>query len=110
MLRPFAMGTAAQTTFAAQTQNVRTLTANTTLTATDYLVRVDTTSGNVTITLPTGSAYQGIIYDIKKIAAANTLTISSANNIDGQSSVALTAQYANITVQYDYATTSWNIL
>jgi hypothetical protein len=109
MYRPFAMGTAAQTP-TAQTQTVRTVTSNATLDATDFLVRVDTTSGNVTITLPTGSAYQGIIYDIKKIVGANTLTITSANNIDGQTSIALTARYASLNVQYDYATTSWNIL
>jgi DUF4097 and DUF4098 domain-containing protein YvlB len=112
-MRPFSSGAIPPTTTTtptAQTQSIRTITASTTLTSTDYSVRVNTASGSVTVTLPTGSAYQGIVYQIKKIAAANTMTITSANNIDGQASINLTANDANVTLQYDYASTTWNIL
>ena len=94
----------------AQTPSIRTISASTTLTTADYTVRVDTTSGSVTVTLPTGSTYQGIIYQIKKVAAANTVTVSSASNIDGQSSLSLTADYDTVTVQYDSISSTWNIL
>lgn len=110
MFRPFALGATPYSPPTAQTQSIRTVNANTTLTATDFGIRVNTTAGNVTITLPTGAAYQGMIYNIKKIAAANTLVIASAHNIDGQSSLNITANNASTALQYDFASTSWNIL
>lgn len=110
-MRPFASGAlpplAAST---AQIQAIRTVSANTTLTAVDYAVRVNTTSGNVTITLPTGAAYQGMIYQVKKVAAANSLLVTSAHAIDGVSTQTVTALNSNLTLQYDFASASWNIL
>ena len=111
-MRPFAFGAGVSAAGGgtAQTPSIRTISANATLTAADYTVRVDTTSGNVTVTLPTGSTYQGIIYQIKKVAAANTVTISSTSNIDGQASFTLSANDDAITVQYDNTSSTWNIL
>lgn len=109
-MRFFATGNAGSLPDSIQAPAIRTISANTTLGLSDYAVRVNTASGNVTVTLPTGAGFHGLIYQIKKVAASNTMTVASAANIDGQSSIALTANNSNITVQYDHPTTSWNIL
>jgi hypothetical protein len=51
----------------------------------DEVLLVDTTSATITVNLPTPSAtYNGFTIVIKKVVAANTLTIKSASgNIDG---------------------------
>lgn len=66
-----------------------------TMVATDYMVLVDTTAGNVTITLPTAVGIAGTVYVIKKKVAGNTLTIdgNGAETIDGSATVSLTTQY-----------------
>ena len=57
------------------------------------LVTVDTSGGNVTLTLPTPSAVTGHRVEVKKLTAANTLTVSSSANIDGAPTLAWTTQY-----------------
>jgi len=55
-------------------------------------VLADTTSGNVTLTLP--QQKQGAVYWVKKKTAANTLTVSGGGvNIDGAATKAWTTQY-----------------
>lgn len=70
----------------------RLVSSATTLTAGDFLVLVDTTSGSVTVTLPLAAQHPNQRYEIKKTAAANTLTVqrSGSDLIDGASTKAWT--------------------
>jgi len=55
----------------------------------------NTTSGNITITLPSPTGLTGRFYIIKKTSANNTLTISpTSGTIEGAASIALTANYS----------------
>lgn len=105
----------------AQTQKVKwsnatgtaatvTKTANYTATSDDHTIRIDTTSGNVTIALPTAASSVGRIYTFKKTVAANTATIdpSGAETIDGSSTSTLSSQYDKLTIQSNG--TSWDII
>jgi hypothetical protein len=53
------------------------------------IVLGDTSSGNITLTLPTPSTVTGRIYQIKKISADNDLIVTSSTNIDNSSTVTL---------------------
>lgn len=89
---------------------VSTKTSNYTATGADCTIRADTTGGNIGITLP-ASPVNGQIINVKKIAAANTLTIlGNGLNIDGSASIPITTNNQNTKVQYDSASTTWNIL
>lgn len=94
--------------------SVTTVTETTTLGSAHYTVLVDATAGAVTINLPSAasaySAGRGRIYQIKKIDAANTVTVdgNGAETIDGQATLALTAQWQSVTIQSNG--TSWSLL
>lgn len=79
------------------------------ITAADGVILGDTTSGSFAVTLPTAV---GIVrpFHVKKIAAANTLTINttSSQTIDGGTSIAITALDESITVVSD--NTNWRII
>lgn len=79
--------------------SVRTLTASGTLSVREATVLVNTTGGNVTVTLPRSYEATGRTYDIKKMVAANTMTIASADNIDGAASQSTSTQYDSFTVR-----------
>lgn len=73
------------------------------------VLTVDTSAGNVTITLPTVGANAGKTITIVKTSAANTLTVDGAGAlISGSATEAWTAAYDTRTI-YD-ATTEWLIL
>lgn len=62
----------------------RTVTTDATLTDADYMVRADTTGGDVTITLPDGADRPGQQFAIKKLVAANNVIVqASGGTIDG---------------------------
>jgi hypothetical protein len=87
---------------------VSTKTGAYTVITSDGVILGDTTSAGFTITLPTavGATKQ---YTIKKIVAANTLTIASTSGtIDGSASLAITAQYTALTFVSDG--TNWFIV
>lgn len=52
------------------------------------VVLVTTTGGNVTLTLPSPQTVPGFRVEVKKLTAANTLTLSSTANIDGTGTLA----------------------
>lgn len=60
---------------------VQTVSTNVTL-AGNSMVMVDTSSGNITVTLPSASSCAGRSYIIKKTATAYTLRLSASSNID----------------------------
>jgi hypothetical protein len=66
----------------------------------DSVISVDTTSGNVSIYLPTATTITGRIYTIKKIVAANTVTVdpSGSQTIDDSTTATLSSQWSYITV------------
>jgi hypothetical protein len=99
-------------------QNVSGLTASITRTASWTLVQnfgyaeFDCTSGNLTLTLllPT-NGYFGRDLVIKKINAANTLTIDAAtagSTIDGAGTKTLTTQWSSLTIRG--FSTGWRII
>lgn len=79
----------------AQRMNTRLVSAATTLTANDDIVLVDTSGGSVTVTLPDARAHAHHVFHVKKMAAANTCTVSrtGTDTIDGAASSAWTTQY-----------------
>jgi hypothetical protein len=82
-----------------------------TATASDYTLRVDATSAPITVNLP-ASPVHGEIKNIKKIDVSVNVVIINGNghNIDGAATVSISAQYSNLTLQYDTISTTWSIL
>jgi hypothetical protein len=74
------------------------------------LVKADTSGGNVTVTLPPASAVSGYEVKVKKMTAANTLTLDGdgSETIDGAATLAWTVQYQAFTVVSDG--TAWSIV
>ena len=92
---------------------VTTVSSNTTIsiTGSEQIVRGDTTSSNVTTTLPTASGITGHIIILKRISAGtNTWTIdaNSTETIDGDLTAVLTTQYESITIFSNG--TNWEII
>jgi sRNA-binding carbon storage regulator CsrA len=86
--------------------DVRPVSASLTLAPTfpHTLVVVDTTAGNVTVTLPAPATVPGFRVEIKKTVAANTLTAASSANIDGAATLAWTTAMQSYSVISDGAT------
>lgn len=72
------------------------------------LVLVTTSGGNVTLTLPAPADVPGFRVEVKKLTAANTLTLSSSANIDGAATLAWTTQYQSYRLVSDGGT--WHIV
>jgi hypothetical protein len=89
---------------------VVTKTANYILTDTDYFVAVDSSSGDIDITLPTAVGRSGRSYRVKKIVEANKVNVKTngAETIDGEASCVLNTQYHTITLISNG--TNWYIL
>lgn len=88
---------------------VTTKTGNYTATLADNEIRVDCTSGAVTITLPAATG-TGQVFRIKKIdSSGNAVTIARAGSdtIDGATSASLAAQYDKVTL-VDGASAVWD--
>ena len=73
---------------------------------------IDTTSGNVTITLPAASSDPALAVKFtvkRKTGGVNTLTLATeGGNIDGAATYSLAAQYLKVTVLSD-GTDYWTI-
>ncbi len=61
---------------------------------------VDTTAGNVTITLPPAADYAGYALAVKKVVAANTVTIDpdGSEQVDNLTTLAWTTQWGAYTL------------
>lgn len=75
----------------------RLATAATTLGDGDDVLLADTTGGSFAVTLPDAASYAGRRFEVKKMVAANTMTLtaSGSDTIDGAATVAVTTQYAS---------------
>lgn len=88
--------------------NVVSKTADYTATISDYMIVVDASGGNVTITLPSASGVYRREYVIKKVdSSANTVTVASASLVDGASTFTMYSQYYSVKVKSDAST--WHI-
>jgi len=67
------------------------VTANVTLTASNTVVLVDSTGGNVTVTLPDATTNTGRYYVIKRTDGAHSVTIQAqgGQTVEGNSQVTL---------------------
>ncbi len=82
--------------------SIRTITASTSLTNSDYTVLVNATSGAVTVTLPTPSAsINGRTYIIKKIAGGLSNDVIVSGPIEDGTSFALYNDWTVLKVQTD---------
>jgi len=103
-------GLESNTSFGANVTNIST---DTTLSATHYTVLVDTTAGNVTITLPAISGSSRRMYNIKKVASANTMTIARTGSdtfytsTGGNTSIVETSNGTCYQLQADLTNTRW---
>lgn len=83
---------------------VTQVTTNYSVSANDYTIIVDATTGIITITLPTAADNVGRILNIKKIDATGNNVVVDGNTtelIDGGSTATITTQYQSITVHCD---------
>jgi hypothetical protein len=76
----------------------------------DYVITVDATGGSKTITLPAAAGAINKIFIIKKMNAANTVTIDgdASETIDGATTVGITTQYESLMIQSDGS--NWIVL
>jgi len=76
--------------------NVKTITTNYTATKDDYLFLLDTTAGQITLTLPDPSGLSGKYFAVKKITAGQQVTIDTVGTakIDGGDTHTMTNQWA----------------
>ena len=81
--------------------SVRSVSATTTITTSDYAILADSTAAAITVTLPAASTVTGRIFFIKRVnAGANNVVIdpSAAETIDGAATHTLSAQWARIEI------------
>jgi hypothetical protein len=92
-------------------KSTSTKTANYLLTASDYTIRVDCSSGVITLTLPDAAANTGRIYVIKKVDASGNKAVIDANasqTIDGSLTAEIQVQYLALTLQSNGS--NWDII
>ena len=99
-------------TKAQRSSAIETITASSdTLDDTNFYVRGDCTSNDITINLPTAVGNEGLTYIIKKVdSTGNTITIdaNSTQTIDGEETQTITQQYTSVKIISNG--TNWDIL
>lgn len=94
------------------TQNIRSVSVNTTLTTSDNIVLVNASSGSVNIILPSAAADAAVILYIQKtdssVNAVNILA-GAGDTIQGLSSASLISEYETIEIVSN-GITNWTIL
>ncbi len=91
---------------------IRTVSTDTTVLASDFILLVDCTSGDVAITLPAASLKKGRMIEVKKIdSTVNKVVITAAGSdlIDGFATQDLLAQYEAAPIASD-GVSSWVVL
>ena len=89
--------------------SVQTVTANTTLSG-NSVALVDTSAGNIALTLPTASTVNGRVYTVKKTSNSYTLLLGSVSLIDGLPGIELSSSSSAFPyVQVMSAGNTWRI-
>ena len=91
--------------------NVATVTVTQTLLTTMEVVLADTTSGGMTLTLPTAVGVSGKVYQIKKVSSDNNVVVvatSASQTIDGSSTTTVNTNGENLKLISDGS--NWEIL
>lgn len=94
----------------------RAISANDTLLLTDFTLLVDTSAGNVTLTLPntttTGANFTGLVYNAKVAVTGNNIILSPSGGalIDGAATYTITGGAARLSAQFQFDGTNWWIL
>ena len=79
--------------------SVRSVSASTTITTSDYAILANSTAGAISVTLPAASTVTGRIFFVKRVnAGANNVVIdpNAAETIDGAATHTLSAQWARV--------------
>lgn len=88
--------------------NVVNKNSNYTATSSDYMIVVDASGGDVTITLPLASTVYRREYVVKKVDnSSNAVIVSSTSLIDGANTFTMYSQYNSIKIKSD--STTWHI-
>jgi hypothetical protein len=74
------------------------ITSNLVLSGTHYAVLANTAGGNINVILPSASGIAGRTHVVKKISAANTLSMIPNGTLDGDSVLTITDNNVSITV------------
>ena len=78
---------------------IKTVSTDYSATLLDYTILGNTTSGDVTVTLPSASVGKRKIYNIKKVDSSNTLTITTdSGSIDGVTNKNITTLYESLSL------------
>lgn len=82
-------------------RSTKQVSANYTITAEDHTVGVDTTAGNVTITMPTAASVPGQGFVVKKVAGGNNVVLdgNGTEPIDGALTQTITVLMASLSVR-----------
>jgi hypothetical protein len=91
---------------------IETVSSSYSMAATDFAILADAGSGVATITLPPANTGNGMMVSIKKIdSSSNAVSVaaSGADQIEGETSKALSAQYSGLTLISD-GTSNWFIV
>ena len=81
----------------------------TTLTINHFLVLVNTTGGDITITLPASASHAERVYTIKNIGTGKvTIDANGSEKIDDEETIVLNLQYSYVTIVCDG--TEWFII
>lgn len=85
--------------------SVRTLTAASSISSTDFIVRGDTTAAGFTLTLPKVAEYSRNIWLVIRSGGANTLTLAArgSDTINGGASISVTS----MVIVYATSNTAW---
>jgi len=77
-----------------------TISATTTLSGNNNIILANSTAGNIMLTLPPAANCSNRVYTIKKISAANTVTLdgNAAELIDGATTYVMSTQYVSVTI------------
>lgn len=89
--------------------NFQTVSSNTTLGDSSYIL-VDSSSDNITLTLPYAGNVSGRVYHIKKITSNNQVLIQGGGAIDGNYQVPLSSGNLGSTMLISRGSQHWNIL
>jgi hypothetical protein len=81
--------------------SVRSVSASTTITTSDYAILANSTAGAIAVTLPAASTVTGRIFFVKRVnAGANNVTVDpfGSETIDGAATHVLSAQWARVEI------------